>query len=238
MAPPAFGAAGTYLTGASGTSAAIPVPSGVTADQIILAHLYIESTATVTPPAGFTEAGASPISATGPGAHTLRVFWKRATGADSGTYSFTWTGSAYREGSAQRYTGCITSGSPFDTGAGAPNSAQRSSDATTTPAVSLTTQGVDRLLVWAGTNFTGGTWTPPTQGGGYTERVDAGADLSVATVAQASAGSTGSVVGTCSTSGYEVAWLGALLPDTGGATATPPVPVVAPAMAVHRASNF
>ncbi len=223
MAAPAFGAAGTYLSGGSGTTAAIAVPSGVTADQIILAHLYIESTATVTPPAGFTETGASPISATGPGAHTLRAFWKRATGADSGTYSFTWTGSAYREGSAQRYTGCITSGNPLDTGAGAPNSAQRSSDANATPAVTLTTQGADRLIVWAGTNFSGGAWTPPTQGGGYTERVDASADLSVATVTQAASGSTGSVTGSCATSGYEVAWLGALLPDSGAAaTSLPP----------------
>lgn len=226
MAAPAFGAAGTYLTGGSGTSAAIAVPSGVTADQVILAMLYIESTAAVTPPAGFTEAGASPISATGPGAHTLRVFWKRASGSDSGTYSFTWTGSAYREGSAQRYTGCITSGNPLDTGAGAPNSAQRSSDATTTPAVSLTTQGADRLLVWAGTNFTGGAWTPPTS---FTERADAGADLSVATLAQAAAGATGSVIGTCASSGYEVAWLGALLPDTGSATTAPP-----PAQRIQR----
>src|SRR6185503_13236354 len=216
MAAPAFGSAGTYYNpGGTGTSAAIPVPASVAANDIIEVHLYIESTATVTPPTGFTEkTPSSPISATGPGAHTHRIFWKRPTGADSGTYSFTWTGAAYREGFALRFTGCVTSGDPYDTGAGAPNSAQASADSTTTPAVSLTTQGADRLLSWAGTNFTGGNWTPPTS---FTERADgAPGDSSGATLTQATAGATGSITGTCSGSGYRTAWLGALLPTSGG----------------------
>lgn len=233
MAAPAFGAAGTYLTGGSGTSAAIAVPTGVTPADIVLAMLYIESTAAVTPPAGFTECTGSPISATSLGAHTLRVFWKRASGSDSGTYSFTWTGSAYREASAQRYTGCVASGDPFDTGSGAPNSAQRSSDATATPAVTLTTQDVDRLLVFSGTNFTGGAWTPPTS---FTERADNSADLTVASLTKAAAGTTGSVTGTCASSGYSTAWMGALLPVPSGGTLTK-TPIRLP-QAVFRAASY
>jgi hypothetical protein len=77
--------------------------------------------------------------------------------------------------------------------------------------------------VWAGTNFNGGTWTAPSQGGGYTLRVppSGSSDLAVATVAQATAGSSGAVSGTCGTSGPSTGWLTALLPVP--ASGPPPV---------------
>lgn len=235
MAVPVFGAAGTYLSGTGATTAAIAVPAGVTSGQIVLAFLYIESTTAITTvPSGFTECAASPIAATGLGLHSLHVYWKRASGADSGTYTFGWTGSIYREGVAERYTGCVTSGDPWDTGAGAPNSAQRSSDATATPAVSLTTQGADRKLVWAGTNFAGGAGTPPS---GWTERADGTSDLWTADKDQAVAGATGSITGSNAASSYSCAWMGALLPDT-GAAALSPTPLIVPSVAVHRASSY
>lgn len=234
MALPVFGAAGTYLSGTGATTAPIAVPSGVTAGQIVIAVLYIESTVAITTvPAGFAECSASPISATGLGAHTLRVYWKRASGADAGTYTFGWTGSIYREGVALRYTGCVSSGDPWDTGAGAPNSAQRSSDANATPAVSLTTQGADRMLVWAGSNFAGGAWTPPST---FTERADGGSDIGVAEKGLASAGATGSVTGTNAASSYACAWMGALLPDVGTAVSPRRIPISR--TAVHRATTY
>lgn len=209
MAAPVFGAAGTYDTGTS-AAPAIGVPSGVTSGQIILVALYKEIVATVTTlPTGFAEATASPISTTASGVHSLHLFWKRATGADSGTYTFGWTGSTYWEASATRFTGCIASGNPFDTGAGAPTSAQRSSNGTVTPGVSLTTQGADRLLVHTGGNWQTGTWTAAT---GFTKRIDNASDLLLETETFTSAGASGTVTASCSGSSSETAWLGALLP--------------------------
>lgn len=214
MTLPVFGVAGTYLTGTSAT-AAVAVPSGVTAGQVILVHLYKESTATVTPPSGFTELTPAPFTTSS--VHTHHVFWKRATGSDSGTYSFTWSGSTFREAVAIRYTGCATSGVPVDVF----NTAARSTNGTVTPAVSLTTTGADRLLEWAGSNFNAGSWTPPS---GFTERVDAAGCLSVATLGQSTAGSTGSVTGTCSGSSSETGWLLALLPVNTAVTITDDTP--------------
>lgn len=233
MAVPVFGAAGTYLSGTGATTAPIAVPSGVTSGQIVVAFLYIESTTTITTiPSGFTECSASPISATGPGAHTLRVYWKRAGGPDSGAYTFGWSGSIYREGVAQRYTGAVTSGDPWDTGAGAPNSAQRSSDATATPAVSLTTQGADRKLIWCGSNFAGGAGTPPS---GWTERADNSSDIWTADKDQAVAGATGSITGSNAASSYSCAWMGALLPAAASIVNKPPLRLP---QAVFRAANY
>lgn len=206
MPAPAFGAAGTTLTATNSAAANVAVPASVAADHVILVHLYKENTAAVTPPSGFTELTTAP--ATTGNVQTFHTFWKRATGADSGTYNFTWTGSVLRQAVAVRYTGCITTGTPLEgfTGAG------RSSNGTVTPGVSLTTTGPDRLIVWGGTSWevdAGGSWTPPS---GYTERVDSPA-IGVATLTQAAAGSTGSITGTYSPgSNYQTATLLALLP--------------------------
>lgn len=218
MAAPAFGARGTYLSGSTTTTAAVPVPPGVTSGQVVLVHLYKESTATVTPPAGFTELTPAPTTTGNVISH--HVFWKRATGSDSGTYSFTWTGSAYREAVAERYTGCIASGSPVD----AYNGAGRSSSGTVTPAVTVTTTGPDRLLVWSGANFASGTWTPPSAGGTWTERYDSGDCLTIATREQATSGSSGSVTGECAASANEAAFLVALLPTASNVSVSDTIP--------------
>jgi hypothetical protein len=98
-----FGALGTALTGATRTNSVIPVPSGVIAGQVVLVHLYIESTTTVTPPSGFTEIAFAPAVFTTGTVQGQRVYWKRATGADSGTYTFTHA-SAYTYAVAARDT--------------------------------------------------------------------------------------------------------------------------------------
>lgn len=214
---PGPGVAGTPLAGTSDTSAAIAVPAGVTAGQTILVDLYLEASRTVTPPAGFTEIGtAAATSAT-----WHHRFWKRATGSDAGTYTFTWAGAAYRRGCAVRYPGCVASGTPFDTGAGAPVNAARSTAGTVTPAVSLTTQGADRLVVWSGTSFTSGTWTQPA---GFTERYDSN-EITGAEKAQPGAGATGSITGTSSASDNQTAWLLALIPATTGVSGTAAAPL-------------
>lgn len=226
MAAPAFGSAGTQLQGTAST-ANIDVPDNVAADDIIVVTLYIDSTMTVTGLASsFAHAPDSPIqlgAGAGAGRHSMAVMWKRATGADStgSTYNFTLSASTYRNGQAIRYTGVNTSGDPWDVTAFA---LEEGVGTSTTPAVSDTTTGADRLLVWAATNWTGGAWTPPSAGGTWTERRDSGDRVcTVADKAQAVAGATGSITGTAGANDRMTAWLGALKPvGSSGATAPPP----------------
>lgn len=210
MASPTFGAAGTYLTGVVSNQANFAVPTGTANNEIVVVYLYIESTGAITPPAGFTQK--SRPSNTGTGAHDLVIFWKRCTGTDSGTYAFT-NPNVWREGVAVRYSGCITSGDPFDV----VSANQAASGASgITPVVSLTTTVTDTLLVFSGTNFNGGAWTPPS---GYTERVDSGGDLTVDDLARASIGSSGTIRATCAGgSTGTCAFLGALKSTTSAAS--------------------
>ncbi len=196
MAAPVYGSAGTVLSGASSATAAVPVPSGVATNDIIFVFLYLEANRTVTVPSGFTLLGGANQATTNQWTY---VFWKRATGADSGTYSFTFT-STYRVAVALRVTGAVTTGSPID----AFSKNGETTSGASTPPVSLTTTGADRLLLWFGSDFSLGSWTPPS---GFTERVDTGSEIGVASSTQAAAGSTGSVVGSSTGGNQQTAWL-------------------------------
>lgn len=205
MTLPTFGAAGTHLAGASSASAAVAVPAGMATDEVALVGLYKENTAAVTPPSGFTEL--TPVnSATD---HNGHLFWKRATGADSGTYSFSWTGAVWRVADCIRISRVIRWGDPFDVGAGLPVGGVDNGSVNNTPNLSLTTLGPDRLLVWFGTSFSEFAWTPPTN---FTERTDNADTISFATRDFATAGATGTVSGSTNL-GRKTAWLVALLPE-------------------------
>lgn len=188
MASPTFGAAGTFLTGAVSTACNIAVPAGAAANEVMLAFIYLESTGAITPPSGFTLVDRA--SNTGSNNNDLAVYWKRCTGADSGTYNFT-IPNIFRTASCCRFSGCILSGNPYDVvGKNQANTAAGG----VTPASANTTTVIDTLQVFAGTNFNGAAWTPPT---GYTERVDASSTLTVASLAQAAIGASGSITATC-----------------------------------------
>jgi hypothetical protein len=205
VAAPAYGTSGAW-----GSTA---VPASVASGDIIVAAFFIDgSTVTITGPAGFAHAPNSPrtVNAGGGGNHSVNVLWKRASAADSGTYAFTLSAGGYAEGQAHRFTSCIASGNPWDgntssTGDGG------ATNSTTTPAVSFTTTGPDELFFFAGTNWSGGAWTPPT---GFTEITDNAADLTADYKVQASAGSSGTVQATCAGSDKVGAWLGALIGTT------------------------
>lgn len=200
---------GTYLAGAFAVNAQIPVPAGVQVDDVIIVALYLESDSAVTAPAGFALKDLAEHN-DAVQEHRHYVFWKRATGADSGTYDFSWIGTEWRELHANRISGCTTTIAPWDATATAVSAGTASS---TSPAVSLTTNFADTLLVWSASNFNGGAWTPPAT---WTERQDNGSDLGAASVVQASAGATGSITGSCGSTGAMTAWLGALLPPGAG----------------------
>lgn len=205
MALPAYASAGTVLGGSNSTTANVAVPSGVAANDVILVFFWVETTQAVTPPAGFTLAPDCPVIVT-TNAHRLHIFWKRATGADTGTYAFTVAaGLVWRDAVAVRYTGCITTGNPIDvTNAATRNTATSG----VTPAVIDNTLGPDRLLVFAATNYNAGTWTQPS---GFTQRANFNG-LTTSTKSLAVAASTGSLTATCSTNGSSAAWIGALIP--------------------------
>jgi hypothetical protein len=222
VAAPAFGTIGT-LHGASGTTHAFAVPASVASgDIIVVAFLAETSTTTITVlPSGFAAAENSPVTNTsGTGNHALHVCWKRATGADSGTYSFTVSASVFVYGNAVRYTSCVASGNPWDSptaGAGSGSTSQ-----TTCPDVSVTTADVDRLLFYAGTNWDGdtGTWTAPS---GFTQR-QGGASTTACEISdktQTVAGSSGATHATSTSSHRTESWLGALIGTTVAATAYP-----------------
>jgi hypothetical protein len=212
VAAPAFGSAGTGLAYGARTNSSIPVPAGVAAGHIVLVHLYADdSSPTVTPPSGFTEITFSPTPLTTGPTSQQHIYWKRATGADSGTYLFTHA-AANTQAVATRWTGCVTTGTPLEV----LGSAQRTTAGTVTPAVSGTTAGADRLLVFTGTEYSSPTWTPPT---GFTEAVDF-ESVTVDYKAQATAGATGSVSATASGSNAQTATLIGLLPVAGA----PPAP--------------
>jgi hypothetical protein len=203
----------------------------VATDDIVVVAMFLDGAATISAmPSGFAHATGSPMTVTGAGAHSQVVAWKRATGADTGTYDFTVASAGYVNAAATRYTGCITTGSPWDA-----TDAQFSTAVdTVTPVVTVTTTGSDRLLVWSATNWSGGAWTPPTS---FTERRDSGDEvMTSADLAQAVAGSSGSITGTCVGNDRRTAFLGALLP-AGGSAAPVGSPLVV-VQAVNRSNTY
>jgi hypothetical protein len=150
------GAAGSSLT----TSMAVPYPSGVVANDILILHVLTRDNVEIDTPAGFTEGG-SRNQGTG-----LRSewFWMRATGPASGSVTVTKaSGVNLFFGRMVRFTGVTTAGNPFE-GVNATSGSTK----TLTPA-SVATTGDDRRVVvltaeeddLALADYTGGTATLP-----------------------------------------------------------------------------
>lgn len=233
MAAPAFGTIGTQLQGSASTMN-VPAPASVAVGDMLVVMAFIDTAgATVTAaPSGWTQAANSPI--TGPDNHSMVVYYKVAVSGDTGlsTFDFTLSGSVYRNAACSRYTGGDTSGSPWDVTRGVGSN----TSTTTTEDVAITTTVADTLKIWGGTNWSGGTWTPPTS---FTERRDTGDGVcTTADLAQASAGASGTIVGTCTGSDKRCAWVGALKPAGGAAASNPQPPVVAPGRAARMAAQL
>lgn len=215
MAPPVHETHQLLAGVASLTSIAIPVPSGVVADSIIVVHMLKENTAAITPPAGFTQKAQAATT----GNRQQTIFWKRATGADSGTYSFSWTGSVWAGGSAHRISGAITSGDPFDVF----DQETSTVGASASPNVQVTTTLDDTLLLWFATATNGsGVWTQP---GGFTEHYQT-TNFTAASVADLVAGDTGALSGSDGNADLKNAFLGALLPFVAAGPSSAPMRTV------------
>ena len=212
MAAPVYVSAGAFYSG-TGTTADIEAPASVAADDIILIPMCIGTAASTPTCSGFTQANDIAV-VDGAQAFDLRVFWHRPTGSEAGPYTFSFSEDQFIEAVALRFTGCVTSGDPFDV----TNSAIKNTTTDgNTPAVSDTTTDVDRLWVWAA-----GAWNAPpscSTVSGFTEIIDhAGTFFSYAvdTKTQSTAGSSGSLTAAFSDTSSTAAWLGALKPASGG----------------------
>lgn len=216
MVAPTPGAVGTQRTGSTSTPA-FAAPAGVGADKIVAIAFFLDGATTISamPDASWNHAPGSPLYVN-VNSHSLNVLWARNPAGS--TYTVTLSGSAYSEGGAVRYDNCVASGSPWDTNSGIGAAvATDATSGTVTPAVSMTTQSADQCNVHVATNWGGGTWTPQS---GYTKEL--GANVGLVTLSdkgQAVAGATGSVSATSTTADKRGAWLGSLLPVSGGTAA-------------------
>lgn len=208
----------SIVAGADGTSAAVPVPAGAAVGDIVSVGLYKENTNAVTPPAGFTQKVALTTSVNSQG--TLYVFWKRLTAADSGSYSFSWSGRVFREATAVCNSGRVATGDPFD---GTPGTVETNSANSVSPSTAPAAAGGD--AVGFATNFNGGV-DFSTSSPGYVKQQDG--DVSAAfTADNLGAGATTPTFSANITNGMK-AFLG-VLAAAGGSGATGTGTATAPA---------
>lgn len=214
MAAPAFGTSGVLAYGAARTTSSVPVPASTAANDVIIVVMYQEDASpAVTPPTGFTELTFTTVPVTSTQVSRQRVFWKRATGADSGTYAFTHT-SCTTQAVALRYTGALASGTPVEVLGSYTSGATTS----TTAPITGTTGGADRAVIYGFTDYTSSTITAPT---GFTARTGVtSTDMAAFDKSQATAGTTGSVTATPPSDGAVTATLIGVLPVASAFTGT------------------
>lgn len=189
------------------TSVNVPVPSSAATNDIAVVALEQWEVAdpTVTLPSGFAQL-TSHLS----GQQKLKVFWKRLAGADSGNYTFTWSGSQWTMGHCILLTGVKTSGDPIGSNFNNANSAS----GTTIPTATVTTLFAPGLVHFVA-NENAASKTAPTS---FTEVQD-GDYIATNYRIPGIAGVYAATGGTLSTSSLSLVTLLALEPATGGQSA-------------------
>lgn len=143
--PPVYAGAVYEDTGgiSSGTNASVDViyPSTVNANDILFISVMDADNDTFTVPSGFTLIRQSSTNTN----LSVALFWKRAIGTETGTITVT---SALADGQVvggimYRYTGCVTSGTPYEQFS--LGSVQQTTSNTHNN--TLNTNGIDRLAV-------------------------------------------------------------------------------------------
>lgn len=224
MAAPAYRSSNVG-GGATTTSVTVTKPSGTTTNDILLYGIYLEGdmSSPITWPSGFTQIrSVAQLDGTafGPFDYRLAWAWKRADGSEGASYQASGWISNYNEAWVASFSGCVTTGTPYDDEDGVANTV--GDDAPTTPSVD--TIGANRLIVASYCSYDGGpaVWAPG--GSGMTERIDS-ISKSLYDVAQASAGASGAKTVSC-TGGinpeYHVGVILALQPVVGGIEGSTP----------------
>jgi hypothetical protein len=183
-------------------------PTGTVQNDVMVANIYVVGTnPTITAPSGWTLVLSTLDGTTA----RLSTYYKVAGASEPASYQWTFSGASMTEGGIITFYGVITS-NPIDVYGGQANAAS-----TSYTAPSVTTTVSNAMLVAAfGAKAGGGsnTVTPPA---GMTERYDVGQNnngpscTEAATVAQASAGASGTKVAT-GQSGTNIGHLVALKP--------------------------
>jgi hypothetical protein len=216
MALPVFRSKAATNYSTRGSPINVTKPAGTVQDDIILAvgalgHPDTDIGTDISPPDGTWTAVRAPtaIADTGHFEVIFHVWWKRAGASEPASYDFTQNAGANRntEVCLASYSGCITSGSPIDSGIAATSG---TSNSATIP--SITTTVDDALLIIADQNWdAANTHVPPT---GFVERNEFLTTINDA--GQATAGASGSKgpynPGTLSGPNPWQAWMFALKP--------------------------
>lgn len=179
-----FQTKGTVVVGSSAATVSPGYPSGLQANDIIIAEIYLESTATVTPPSGFALFETVTNASVG---FRVNRFWKRATGSETGTGTFTWTGATWRDGYMWSVRGAATSGTPFEI---LGQAHQNDLVASTTPNYSASTTGADRFVCLSVHDYWGAYFTPAS---GWVRSAFEGSATSIYTRSYATATSFGPI---------------------------------------------
>lgn len=145
---PVFEQSGTSATSLVATLA-IPFPTTVNADDILVVQILRRNAGlTYLVPTGWTEIYQSTSTTAG------SAFWKRATGSESGSETFTYddggTNTDLNFGVMHRFSGCVTTGTPYED-----NQNQGSSSQVTHDILAMTSTATNRLaigLVYVGDN--------------------------------------------------------------------------------------
>lgn len=207
MAAPVWESKGADFSGSS-AAPTFAVPSGAASSKIAIVSMFLDTPGVLVTgvPAGFSLVPGTPVDANN---HHLYKYWKRLTGADAGTYDFTLNGSVFIEGTAELYNTCINTGNPFDPN---PGVAADNTAGSITPVVQTDSLGADELIIHSGTCWAGGIWTPPV---GYSKRVNSSVGLiTTSDKVQLSAGSTGALTASTTTSDKRTAHVIALIGTT------------------------
>jgi len=144
------------------TQISAAVPAGAAAGDVIVIVLTRWENGTnpaITAPSEFTHSGSQIIG----GEAKLDIYWKRLTGADTGTYLFSWGAAMWSHIHCFCMTGLKSRGDPIGS-----NISTWTGTAGTYGTTQLTTSFAPGLI-WSGYNDTTGTHTPPT---GFTGVID------------------------------------------------------------------
>jgi hypothetical protein len=200
----------------------VPVPAG--AANLDIAVVAIErwnaNNPAITPPAGFTQF----IDLTDTGGEKLHCWWKRLTGADTGNYTFSWSGSQWSLGHCILITGAKTTGDPiganFNTAGPATN--------TTEPTTSVTVSYQPFLVHFIANENVAAQTTPPTS---FTNVQDSDYMHTNYRIP----GSTGTFSASGGVLGASTLQFGALIAvePAGAAAATRPIPHISPYSSFH-----
>lgn len=191
MAAPTFVDSAASSTGAgNGTSLSFAWANlvGLATDDLVIAVIYRETvTAYSAQPSGWTQVSGFPQDQSSGGLkYRCDVWWKRFA-ADSGTITWSWTGSDWRNGMWAAWRGAITTETPIVTVGF--DAEVNQNDQPSNPGITVARN--NSALMWAVWNFDGNSSTPPS---GFTERGDAG-EVEMADDLTTTTGATGTVAG-------------------------------------------